>query len=76
MVFILSLIFRWFIKQNDVYRVDLKSQNVGWYSWFNILFHKKFIAFMNTMYTLMANSLKRIHSFRVVNPCNFINIVS
>lgn len=31
---------------------------------------------MNTMYTLRANSLKRIHTFRVVHPCNFINIVS
>lgn len=40
MVFILSLIIWWFIKQNDVYRVDLKSQNVGWYSWVNILFYK------------------------------------
>ncbi|SAA86181.1 Uncharacterised protein [Enterobacter hormaechei] len=40
------------------------------------MFYKKFIGFMNTMYTLRANSLKRIHTFRVVHPCNFINIVS
>lgn len=40
MVFILSLIIWWFIEQNDVYRVHLKSQNVGWYSWVNILFYK------------------------------------
>ena len=76
MVFILSLIIWWFIEQNDVYRVHLKSQNVGWCSWVNVLFYKKYIAFMNTMYTLRANSLKRIHTFRVVHPCNFINIVS
>lgn len=76
MVFILSLIIWWFIEQNDVYRVDLKFQNVGWHSWVNILFYNKFIAFVNTMYTLRANSLKRIHSFHVVNPCYFINIVS
>lgn len=40
------------------------------------MFYKQFIAFMNTMYTLRANSLKRIHSFHVVDPCYFINIVS
>lgn len=40
------------------------------------MFYKQFIAFMNTMYTLRVNSLKRIHSFHVVDPCYFINIVS
>ena len=40
------------------------------------MFYKQFNLFMNTMYTLRANSLKRIHTFHVVPPCNFINIVS
>ncbi|SLR97630.1 Uncharacterised protein [Klebsiella pneumoniae] len=40
------------------------------------MFYKQFIAFMNTMYTLRANSLKRIHSFHVVYPLDFITIIS
>ena len=40
------------------------------------MFYKQFIAFMNTMYTLRANSLKRIHSFHVVHPLDFITIIS
>ena len=40
------------------------------------MFYKQFIAIMNTMYTLRANSLKRIHSFHVVHPLDFITIIS